>query len=282
MKISQALLETKSKLKNHSPSYLIDSLILICNVTNLTKEEVIFDDKSEITSDQLSQLEKFILRRQNKEPISHIINHREFFNLDFYVDKNVLDPRPDSEILVESAINEIQKNANLAEFNFLEIGVGSGCLSISILKNIADIKSCGVDISEEAIKICLKNIAKHNLNNRITIKKSDLFKDLQPQKFDLIISNPPYIKKDDIDNLEDEVKFYEPKLALDGGEDGLEFYRKIAKNSKNYLKSCAKIILEIGYDQKNEVINIFESEKFQFINCQKDLANRDRVLIFKN
>lgn len=276
MKVGEVFLNTKKTLQaSNIESFSIDALILISFVSGFCKEEIIFSDK-ELNANQLSLLEECLKRRCNKEPISHIINHREFYGLDFFVDKNVLDPRPDSEILVEMAIEKID-NKNV---KILEIGVGSGCLSIAILKNCKNSSAFGVDLSKNALEICNKNIKSHKLEDRFKTNLSDLFNQIPKQKFDVIISNPPYIKTSDIEKLQDEVKIHEPRSALDGGEDGLEFYRQIAKNAPEFLNKNGLIIVEIGFDQKNEVIDIFLTQNFKLDQAKKDLALRDRALAF--
>ncbi len=284
MKISDAFLYAKSKLKNSKiESYFIDSIILLRHITNLSKEEIIFNENLEINEENFKKFDDLITRRCKKEPISHLTNHREFFGLDFFVDKNVLDPRCDSEILVEIAIKKIQ-NLVADKIKMLEIGVGSGCLTISILKNCdKKIQATGFDISLEALEICKKNIVKHNLENDFLIFEADLFKffvENKNQKFDLIISNPPYIKKSDIEKLDVGVKDFEPRIALDGGIDGLNFYKEIAKKSKEFLTKNGLVILEIGFDQKQEIIEIFESYDFILNQAQKDYGANDRVLVF--
>lgn len=284
MKISDAFLYAKSKLKNSDiESYFIDSIILMRHITNFSKEEIIFNENLEINEKNFKEFDDLISRRCKKEPISHLTNHREFFGLDFFVDKNVLDPRCDSEILVEIVIQKI-KNLPDDKIKMLEIGVGSGCLTISILKNCdKKIQATGFDISLKALEICKKNIAKHTLENDFLIFESDLFKFFEQnenQKFDLIISNPPYIKKSDIEKLDVGVKDFEPRIALDGGIDGLDFYKEIAKKSKKFLKETGFIILEIGFDQKQEIIEIFENYDFILNQAQKDYGANDRVLVF--
>jgi release factor glutamine methyltransferase len=153
-------------------------------------------------------------------------------------------------------------------------------LSISILKNTKNSEVLGVDLSFDALEICNKNIESHNLENRFKTLQSDLFLEISEQKFDFLISNPPYIKTKDIDFLQDEVRIYEPKSALDGGNDGLDFYREIAKNAREFLNENGIVILEIGFDQKEAVTAIFLAQGFKFDDAGKDLSGRDRVLVF--
>ncbi len=279
MKTSNALLKAKQILKEAqiaTPS--LDSIILLCFVKKLSKEAIIFNDNLELTQKEEEQFFNLISRRKNGEPISHLINNREFFGLDFFVNKDVLDPRCDSEILIETIIKNYQQKT---ELKFLEIGVGSGCLSISLLKNLENSSAIGVDISAPALEIAKKNAEKHGVLTKFELRKSDLFLAINnSEKFDFIISNPPYIPSKDIENLQIEVKNFEPLLALDGGFDGLEFYRAIAKNSKEFLKENGKIFLEIGINQEKDIEKIFNEFSFKLIDFKKDLAGIIRLLCF--
>lgn len=288
MQISQALKITKEKLHEAKiESANLDALLLLCHVLKATKEQVVFNPQKTISKEEENLFFDLIARRLNKEPISQILGKKEFFGLDFFVDKNVLTPRSDSEILVELAINLIKENKSLKmiegkpKTHILELGVGSGCLIISILKNLDFAYGMAVDISENALEIAKKNAVFHEIENRLELIKSDLFVELKPtQKFDFIISNPPYIRSEEIIKLDDEVKNFEPKLALDGGKSGLEFYERIAKQAKDFLKEKGKIILEIGFDQKQDVVRIFKDSGFELLVEKPDLARRDRVLCF--
>ncbi len=283
MKISQAFNFAKLELlKCGIENPFLEATILLTHLTSFSKEQIIFDENLELSESQFESLKHLIVRRCRKEPISHIINNREFFGLDFFVDKNVLDPRPDSEHLVELALKKIDEMFLGGEIKMLEIGVGSGCLTISILKNAKNCQALGFDISQYALEICAKNIKTHELKNRFEIRESNLFSAASKnEKFDVIISNPPYIKSQEIEDLQDEVRIFEPRGALDGGLDGLDFYREIAINAPLFLKENSILILEIGFDQKDEVCEIFEENGF-YLDCHKqDLAGRDRVLGFR-
>lgn len=284
MKISEALLQARQVLDSKGvSSSKLDSLILLTHTfflcgESITKERIIFNP--EILLDQTKQGIFFDLvkRRAKREPVSHIINNREFFGADFFVNSDVLDPRPDSESLIELVLkNFVEKKQKL---KILELGVGSGCLIITLLKVFEMADGSGVDISEAALKICQKNADFHQVINRLSLKKSDLFSEVRAEKFDLIISNPPYIETKEIEFLQEEVRCFEPRLALDGGVDGFDFYRRIALDAKNFLKEKGKIILEIGFGQKEKIIEIFTKEKFLFIESRPDLYGVERVLCF--
>ena len=210
-------------------------------------------------------------------PIQYITNKQEFMKLDFYVDENVLIPQPDTEILVEKAIEEAKKIENV---EILDMCTGSGCIGISIAKNIENAKVTLVDISENVIEIAKKNALRNKVESQLTFIQSNMFEKVE-KKFDIIVSNPPYIKTDVIPKLDKQVQ-NEPHIALDGGKDGLKFYKIIIEEAKKYLKENGKLILEIGYDQKEEVENLIkQSRQYKKIEVIKDLSQNDRVIIGK-
>lgn len=256
----------------------LDSLILLCHALSFSKEQVVFNPDMELNPDQEDRFLALIDRRANFEPISHIIGKREFFGADFIVNHNVLDPRPDTESLIELILNNIVRDK---EMRILELGVGSGCIAITLLHHYEFANVVAVDISQEALKTCQNNIDQHQVSNRIQLIESNLFAAIpQGDMFDLIVSNPPYITSQDIHYLAPEVRIYEPKLALDGGVDGLDFYRDIANKARGFLRNNGDIILEIGCGQHEDVIEIFVAKGFRLIESKADLASIIRVLHF--
>ena len=281
MNIENAIKEAVEILnKNSIASAILEARILMSFVTNLSKEDIIFKaTEINLSQDQKEIYFDLVSKRIKKIPLTHLTNNREFFGNNFYVDENVLDPRPDSETLVEMMIKKYQNSSFL---NLCEIGCGSGCLIISVLKHFKDWNGLAIDISKKALEIAQKNAQSNEVFERIEFLESNLFKDFKDnQIFDIIISNPPYIPTADIENLQDEVRLYEPRIALDGGLDGLDFYRHIANQSRKFLKSNGNIFLEIGYNQHREVIDIFEKFNFKFIDSAKDLSGIIRVLEFE-
>ncbi len=288
MNISLALTKAKdilSKAGVQSPA--LDAVILLGKALNYSKEEVIFNPNSMLDQAQEEYFFSLIDSRSKRVPISHLIGKREFFGLDYLVNHDVLDPRPDSESLIELTLEIFPPKEYLANnnFNILELGCGSGCLIITLLKHYYLALGVASDISSKALGICKTNAISHQIDQRLEFVIGDLFDALKfsqnlNKKFDLIISNPPYIATKDIDLLEPEVRIYEPRIALDGGESGLDFYQKIAINAKDFLKENGKILLEIGHDQENQVIEIFKDQKFTLQKSKKDLSAITRALCF--
>lgn len=247
-----------------------DADFIIAEVLNVSRTELVLIDH--ITEEQMEIINQAITMRLNNMPIEKIFKKAYFYGLEFKVDDNVLSPRPESELLVENAIKYIKEN-NYA--SVLDMCTGSGCLAISIKKN-ADVNVCAVDVSSKALAIAKHNAKKHNAN--VNFIKSDMFENIQ-EKFDLIISNPPYIDTQEIESLQTEVKEHDPKIALDGGEFGLKFYNIIHDNLRKYLNDNGMLILEIGEDQKDLIVSLFND--FNLIEAIKDYSGNDRILIFK-
>lgn len=282
MKLTKYLTETANKLKeNPHSSANIEARLLISYILQIDINQLFLKDDLDLTIDQKNQLKKLIKRRVNGEPIAYILGRREFYGNDFIIDKNVLDPRCDSEAMIE-LIKEQYQNQSLQSLKLIELGIGSGCLIISILMEFKMWMGIGVDISKKAIIMAKKNCQKFDLTTRLKIINGDLFSKIKlNEKFDIIISNPPYIPSAEIKNLQNEVAIFEPKIALDGGLDGLDFYRNIANKSSQFLEKNGSIFLEIGYNQEESVIKIFNIHNFYLHSKKADLANIVRILHFK-
>jgi release factor glutamine methyltransferase len=278
---SKALAKAREILRQKGVSNPgLDSTILLAHALLVSKDWVIFNPDFLLNETQQKDFFDLISRRANREPVSHLIGKREFFGEDFLVSKNVLDPRPDSEILIESVLKKFPNRDQ--KLKILELGIGSGCLIITLLKAFKNADATAVDISKSAIEIAQKNSKKHQVDQRLKILESDLFLNLgEDEKFDLIISNPPYITSKEIEILQPEVKNFEPRSALDGGADGLDFYRRIAARAKKFLNNSGKIFLEIGINQENLVQEIFLKNNFSYIDSALDLSGVIRVLEFK-
>jgi release factor glutamine methyltransferase len=287
--ISSALEEAKSTLsKAGVGSPALDAIILLCKALKCSKEEIIFNPSTILSQLQIERFFSLINLRSKRIPISHLIGKREFFGLDYIVTSDVLDPRPDSESLIELALEifPVKEYSSNNNFKILELGSGSGCLIITLLKYYNLASGVASDISNKALEICKTNAAFHQVSQRLEFAIGDLFDALKNTKnekkqFDLIISNPPYIATKDIELLEPEVKLYEPRIALDGGESGLDFYQKIAIDAKNFLNKNGKILLEIGQNQENQITEIFSNQKFTLQKNKKDLSGIIRTLCFE-
>lgn len=272
--LARELLTTASiQLKNNDiKSYSLDAMVIMMHLLNVDKIELL--TKNIILNDeQIQKYNEMIEQRKAHKPVAYITNNQEFMGLNFYVDENTLIPRCDTEVLVEKAIEIIKNNGCK---NLLDIGTGTGCIPISIYKNTG-IECVGIDINEESIEIAKRN-AINNECNDIKFIVSDLYSNVAG-KYDIITSNPPYINKHDMKHLQASVKDYEPHRALAGGVDGLDFYRKIIKNAKNYLNDNGAIVLEIGYNQKNAVTEMLEIEGYKDVACYIDLYGHDRVVV---
>ncbi len=231
-------------------------------------------------------ISSILKRRVYGEPIQYILGKTEFMGLEFKVAKDVFIPRPETEILVETAIEEahelISSGAN--ELNIIDIGTGCGCIAISLAKLMSEVNITATDISQEALNLAKENAKTHNVENRIIFLKSDLFdaSQMPDMRYAICISNPPYIPTAEIQNLQREVR-HEPYLALDGGEDGLSIYRRLVKSSAHYLRRESLLIMEIGFNQLEGLKNIFKNfGEFKILKVVKDYCNIDRVVVAKN
>ncbi|MFV0626530.1 MAG: peptide chain release factor N(5)-glutamine methyltransferase [Alphaproteobacteria bacterium] len=237
------------------------------------------------TSEEKDTLFELIEKRLRGMPVCKMIGSKGFYKYDFIVSEDVLSPRPDTEILVEKAI-DILKQEKLNTPKVLELGLGSGCVLLSILSEFDDISGVGLELSEKAIAIAQKNVHLLEQTKKTQIVEGSWFDEnlaekLSNQTFDIVVSNPPYIPSQDILSLDVEVKNFDPLSALDGGEDGLRDYRKIAEVSKSILKNGGHILLEVGINQADAVVKIFENQRFELIEKAKDLSGIERCIIFK-
>ena len=276
MKLEELIKKSTIKLqKNNIDDYSIKLKIIIEYFFNIPINKIIVYMNKEVSSKENVEFEKILQKVINGIPVQYITNKQEFMGLKFYVDKNVLIPQPDTEILVEHVI-EYCNNINYS-LKILDLCTGSGAIAISLAKYIKNANIYATDISENAIEIANKN-AKIN-KVEINFIKSDMFENIEEKDFDIIVSNPPYMKTSVISTLSNEVK-NEPYIALDGGKDGLKFYNIIYEKAEKYMNRNGIIFLEIGYDQKENIMNIFK-KKYREVYCLKDLNNNDRVIIVK-
>jgi len=276
MNIQSALTEGLNILKNKSIlSAKLDSEILMAKALGKKREYIILNNNKIIKEQNLKYFKKLVHERATRKPIAYLLKKKSFWNSEFYVNKNTLIPRPDTEIILEQVL-KFTKNKNY--LNILDIGVGSGCILLSVLNERKNFYGTGIDISKNSLDTCKINAKKLLLDRRVKFFKSDVDK-FAIGKYDLVVSNPPYIKTCNLKYLESDVIKFEPKLALDGGLDGLSVIRKVIKKSSELLKKNGKFILEIGFDQKNKVIKLLNNKGFYINSTVKDLANNDRCII---
>lgn len=278
--VDQALNEAAMCFKNAGiDSYNIDARILLEHCLNATREQLIANKNKCLEENELNAFNILKDRRKSREPISLIIGKKEFWGHDFATNKHTLDPRPDSETLIETVIGLYSNRAK--KLSILDLGTGTGCLLLSLLSEYPNSLGLGVDISQEALNLAVKNSESLGLERRGKFILSNWDEKIEGN-FDIIISNPPYIKSEDIKALEPEVSNFDPLSALDGGEDGLSEYRKIASFVPSLLKENGTIILEIGEGQEQDVQKIFETENLKLTEQKKDLAGIIRCLIFSH
>ena len=253
----------------------LDSEILMAKTINKDRKYILLNSEAMISQKDLNSFYKLIHLRSLGNPVAYLTNKKNFWNSEFFVTKHTLIPRPDTELIIENAL-KFTKQKN--KISILDIGVGSGCILLSILKERKNFYGTGIDVSEKCLNISKINAISLNVDTRLKLFKSNIDK-FNLGKYDLIVSNPPYINKSQIKYLEKDVAKFEPKLALDGGLDGLSEIRKVIKKSSELIKKNGKFILEIGFDQKNKVINLLKKDGFYINSTQKDLAKNDRCIV---
>jgi release factor glutamine methyltransferase len=276
MNIQSAITKGTDILKDKSIlSAKLDTEILMAKALDKNREYIILNNDKVLSEKNLEYFKKLIQQRTTKKPIAYLLNTKFFWDSEFYVNDNTLIPRPDTEVVIEEVLR-LTKIKN--KMNILDIGVGSGCILLTILKEKKNFYGTGIDISKKTLDICRINAKKLNVEQRTKFYKSDVDKFTQG-KYDLIVSNPPYIKSCDLKYLESDVINFEPKLALDGGLDGLSEIRKVIKKSSELIKKNGKLILEVGFNQKNKVIKLLKKKGFYINSTVKDLANNDRCIV---
>ena len=276
MNLKEILKYGKEELiKNNIEDASIIAKELAEYIFKITRAQLIANNDMEFSKDQTDNYINSIKKISTGIPIQYITNNQEFMNLNFYVDENVLIPQPDTETLVEEVINEYKEK----KCEILDLCTGSGAIAISLAKYINESNIVASDISMKALQIAKLNAEKNLVRKKIEFIESDMFNKIYKDDFDIIVSNPPYIKTKVIEELDKQVK-NEPYIALDGGADGLKFYKIIIKNAYKYIKNEGKVFFEIGYDQKNELINLFkENNHYENIYSKKDLGGNDRIIV---
>jgi release factor glutamine methyltransferase len=257
----------------------LEAEILLAHVLKFKRIELYTNHEKLVTPAELGKFKAMIQRRSQHEPIAYITNNQPFMSLDFYVDRNVLIPRPETELLVEQVVScSSERNRGASCQLLVDLGTGSGCIAISLAKFLPTVKVIGTDSSPEALAIAQKNAETHNVTERCEFRQGDLFEPIQ-EKIDLIVSNPPYIPSKEIDGLMTDVKDWEPRTALDGGPDGLDYIRKIIAEAPNHLSPNGTLFMEIGFDQGERVKKLAEEAgKYVEVKIIKDLNGKDRIL----
>jgi len=276
MNIKSAIIDGASILrKKFISSANLDSEILMAEAIKKKREFLILNSNFTIDKKDLKIFYKLIEKRSNREPIAYITNKKSFWSSEFFVTKDTLIPRPDTELIIE---NVLKLTKNKESLRILDIGIGSGCILLSILKEKKNFYGTGIDISKKCLKISKINAINLKVDHRLKLIKTDVDKFIS-SKYDLIVSNPPYIVKKKLKYLDRDVVKYEPTQALNGGIDGLSEIRKVINKSSELIKKKGRLILEIGFDQKNKVINLLNKEGFYINNIYKDLADNDRCIV---
>ena len=276
MNIHIAISEAAKILKGKSfLTANLDSEILMAKVLNKDRKYILLNSLQKISDKDYNFYKKLISQRLLNKPVAQIINKKFFWKFEFFVNNDTLIPRPETELIVENAIKLFKQKNKL---HVLDIGIGSGCIILSILKEKKNFYGTGIDISNKCLNISKINALRLNVNNRLKLFKSNVDK-FFTGKYDLIVSNPPYINKSNLKYLDRNVADFEPRLALDGGLDGLSEIRKVIVKSSELIKINGKFILEIGFNQKNRVVEILKKEGFYINRIQKDLAKNDRCIV---
>jgi len=253
----------------------IDARLMLEAAAGVTRMDILTDPHRQLTVEQARAFDDYLSRREAREPISHILGRKGFWKIMLSVTRDVLTPRPDTETVVEIALAAFPETA---AFHILDLGVGSGAILLAILAERPGAKGLGVDVSEEALAVARENAANLDLDTRCALLRGDWTAGLAEASYDLVVANPPYIPTNDIETLEPEVRDHEPRLALDGGPDGLDAYRQLAPEILRVLKPGGVFAVEIGHDQSNDVETLFRAAGGFNVTTVKDLADRDRVV----
>ena len=276
--VLEALTKNYKDLLNHNiQTAKIDAEVILADVLKISRVNLITKQNTSLNQEQEDLFAKLIKRRKQQEPVAYILNKKEFWNENYYVDKRVLIPRPETEILIEMLLKKVKDKSKA--FQILDLGCGSGCLLISCLKEFNKSLGLGIDISSLALEVAKKNIQSYKINSRAKLLKLDLFKLDIKKKFDFILSNPPYLTSSEYRNLSKDVKDYEPKQALVGGFDGILYYKKIISFSKSSLKKNGFLALEIGDGQYKEIKKLLTNHSFRILDKYQLIDGEIRCIL---
>ena len=276
MNYSQILKKGENFLKRRKiKNPFLDTELILSKVINKKREEIILNINNKLNNSDIIKFKNYLFRRSQNEPIAYILGYKHFWKDKFLTNKSVLIPRPDTELIIEEALKYLPNDKSK---KILDIGTGSGCLIVSLIKERPKCTATAIDISLKTINVAKTNAKLHQLENKINFINIDIDK-YKSSYYDLIISNPPYINNVELNRLDNDIKFHEPKLALSGGYDGLRNLKKVIFKSKKLLKINGKLILEIGYKQKNQCVKILNENKFYINKISKDLSGIDRCIV---
>lgn len=271
MVISELVRETAKSLTDNAR---FEAELMIMNALGISRTQLVLDGRRDVTAEQREKVSEMVKRRQSGEPLQYILGECEFMSLGFYVESGVLIPRSDTETLVETVLEKTDEDKKL---KILDICTGSGCIGISTAHFRSNAYVDLIDISDKAIEVAKKNIIRNGVGDRVKVQKMDILNEYPQEKYDIVVSNPPYIETEVIDTLQTEVKNHEPRLALDGGKDGLIFYRRITEITPEILKKGGMLAFEIGYNQGKAVSTLME-RNFGDIRVVQDFCKNDRVV----
>ena len=261
--------------KNNIKNSCLDTELILSKVTNKKREEVLLNSNYTLKNKDIKKFKNYLSRRYEKEPMAYILGYKHFWKSKFLTNKSVLIPRPDTELIVEETLNHLPLEKSK---KILDVGTGSGCIIVSLLKERPKCSATAIDISKKAINVAKINAKLHQLENKINFVNMDIDK-YKSYNYDLIVSNPPYINSIDLNRLDDDIKFHEPTLALSGGYDGFRDLKKVIIKSKKLLKIKGKLILEIGHRQKNQCSKILKENGYYINQITKDLSGKDRCIV---
>ncbi len=273
----QEILEIGSRnLKiNNIKNFNLESELILSKVLNKSREQILINFRNFVNKNHINKFNKYLIRRIKKEPMAYILGFKYFWKYKFLVNNSVLIPRPDTEVVIEESLKLLKINKSK---KILDIGTGSGCIVISLLNERPKCKATALDLSRKAIKIAKTNAKLHHLENKIEFINMDIDK-YSSNKYDLILSNPPYVKDINLNRLDDDIKFHEPKLALSGGLDGFSEIKKVIKKSRKLLKNNGTLIIEIGNEQKSKSIILLKENGFYINKVRKDYSGKDRCIV---
>lgn len=272
--------EIENKLNNVTNAWVYEAKTILCHVLEMEPIELVLSKNKMLSNDEVEKIDEMIKGRLQRIPLQYLTKNQGFYGLDFYVDEHVLIPRPETEVLVEKVLKYAKTLNSKEELTILDIGVGSGAISIAIAKRLDKGHVTGIDISEQALNVAVVNAKTHGVEDKVTFFKSDLFENVT-KCYDIIVSNPPYIPVPDLSTLEPEVADHEPHLALFGGEDGLDFYRRLIPEAVVFLNESGILFLEAGHDQFEAIEKLFEISGFKEVNHFEDLNGIPRFIYGK-